>query len=137
MMGDHLGGHLWVVHADAEAIAGDAGLGDFKERGADAVAVADADFAVRQAIDGEIFAELPVGKIGAAELALPVTVGVELVDHDRAIRATVAAQIALAVTVDIQAPDHEAARSGSFENAGVHGLAAPADVAWQADVDRY
>jgi hypothetical protein len=75
LVGNQEARHLRIVHADADAIAGDAGLGHLKERAADPVTIADADFTVGKAFDGEILAELPVFEISAFEMLLPVSVG--------------------------------------------------------------
>ena len=90
-----------------DPVARDAWLGDLEHGVADPVAVADADLVVGEALDGEVLAELPVHEVVAAELALPVAVGVELVDEDGALLAAVAGEIALAVAVDVQ-PAHPA-----------------------------
>ena len=50
-VGDEQGGNARVVHADPDAVAGDAGLRDFEDGGADLVAVADADLVVAQSFD--------------------------------------------------------------------------------------
>ena len=73
-----------------------------KQRGADPVAVADADLVVAQPLDGEVLAELPVDEVVSSELALPVAVGLDLVDEDRSLLAAVPGEIALAVAVDVE-----------------------------------
>ena len=107
MVGDEQRRDARVVHADPDAVAGDARLGDLEDGGADPVAVADADLVVAQPVDGEVLAELPVDEVVAAELALPVAVGVELVDEDGALLAAVPGEVALAVAVDVE-PAHAA-----------------------------
>ena len=97
--------HPRIVQADADAVAGDARLGDLEHGRADPVAVADADLVVAQPFDGEVLAELPVDEVVAAELALPVAVRVDLVDEHGALLAAVAGQIALAVAVDVELAD--------------------------------
>ncbi len=52
MVGDEERGHLRLVHADADAIAFDAGPGDFEKSGAEAETVADADLSVGRTVDG-------------------------------------------------------------------------------------
>ena len=52
-------GHLRLVRANADAVAGGPGLGHLEQRSPDPVAVADADLVVRQPLDGEVLAELP------------------------------------------------------------------------------
>ena len=78
------------------------GWRDLEDRGADPVAVADADLVVAQPLDGEVLAELAVDEVVAAELALPVAVGVELVDEHGPLLAAVPGQVALAVAVDVE-----------------------------------
>ena len=78
-----------VVHADADPVAGDPRLGDLEQRGADPVAVADADLVVGEPLDREVLAELPVHEVVAPELALPVAVRRDLVDEDRSMLAAV------------------------------------------------
>ena len=62
MVGDEQRRHGGLVHADADAVTGDARLGDLEQRVADPVAVADADLVVGQALDGEVLAELAGGE---------------------------------------------------------------------------
>ena len=125
-----------VVHPDPDAVAGDARLGDLEDRGADPVAVADADLVVAQSLDREVLAELAVDEVASSELALPVPVGVDLVDEDRALLAAVPGQIALTVAVDVE-PAHPArAGDGVLEDAREDGLPLPGHVLRHADVDR-
>ena len=134
-VGDQQGGDARVVHPDPDAVAGDAGLGDLEDGGADPVAVADADLVVAQPLDGEVLAELPVDEVVPTELALPVPVGVELVDEDGALLAAVPREVALAVAVDVE-PAH-AARAGDriLEDAREDRLPLPGHVLRHADVE--
>jgi hypothetical protein len=59
-----------------------------------------------------------------------VPVGVQLVDQDRALLATVSGEIALAVTVDVAAADPTAPVDRLLPHAGVHRLPPPGHVAW-------
>ena len=54
--------HLRLVHANSDAVAGDPRLSHLEQRSPDPVAVADADLVVRQPLDREVLAELPVGE---------------------------------------------------------------------------
>jgi hypothetical protein len=107
--------HARLVRANADAIAGHAGLGHFEQRAAYAVAVADADFVVGQPLDGEVLAELPVREIAAAQLLLPVPVRLGLVDEDSALLAPVAAKIALPVTFDVERLTRRRSCTGAFQ----------------------
>src|SRR5262249_7126416 len=124
-----------VVHANADAIAGDPGLGGLEGGERDPVAVADADLVVWEPLDGEVLAELAVDEVASPELPLPVAVGVELVDEHGALLPSVAAEIALAVAVDVE-PSHPARPvDGVLEHAGEDGPPLPGHVLRHADVD--
>jgi hypothetical protein len=127
--------HLRLVRPDADAIAGHPGLAHFEQSRADPVAVADADFVVRQPLDGEVLAELAVREIAAAQALLPVAVRLGLVDEHGALLAAVAAEIALPVTVDVEPPHAPAVLHGLLPDAGVHGPSAPFDVAGKSDAE--
>jgi hypothetical protein len=38
------------------------------------------DLLVRQAVDGEVLPELPIGEVVSTELALPIVIGVNLIN---------------------------------------------------------
>lgn len=134
-MSDEEGGHGGLVQADADAIAGDAGLGDFKEGSANAIAVADADFVVGETVDGEVLAELAKGEVLAAQVLLPVAIGGGLVEHDGAVLSAMAEQVALAVAIDVEAADQAWSWDGTLPDGGAKGLASPSDVTREADID--
>ena len=73
----------------ADTVARHARLGDFEERPADPIAVADADFAVGQAVHGEVLSELPEGEIISLQLTLPIVIRIHLVDKNGALLSTV------------------------------------------------
>src|ERR1700728_3116215 len=60
--------HPRLIHPHSEAVAGDPRLGDFEQRIPDAVAIANAHFAVGQAVDCEVFPELAKGELRPAKL---------------------------------------------------------------------
>jgi hypothetical protein len=130
------GRHPRLAGADADAVAGDPGLGHLEQGAANAVAVADADDVVGQAVDGEVLAEVSGDQVGPGQLAGPVVVGLELVDEDGALLAAVAGQVALPVAGQVEAADPAAAGKRVLPDTGVHGAAVPRDVARQTDVDR-
>src|SRR5262249_47503322 len=124
-----------VVHAKADAVAGDSGLGHLEDGATDPVAVADADLVVGKPLDGEVLAELAVDEVASPEPPLPVPVGVGLVDDPGALPSAVAAEIALAVAVDVE-PAHPARPvDGVLEHAGEDGPSLPGHVLRHADVD--
>src|SRR5262245_53310035 len=83
-------GHLRLVHANPDAVAGGPRLGHLEQRSPDPVAVTDADLVIRQSLDREVLAELPVGEIAAAQPFLPVTIRFDLVGEYRPLLAPVA-----------------------------------------------
>ena len=131
---DEQGRDARVVHADADAVAGDARLRDLEDGGADLVAVADAHLVVAQSLDREVLAELAVDEVIATELAFPVAVGVALVDEHGPLLAAVPAQVALAVTVDVELAHTARAADGVLEDAGEDGLPLPGHVLRHADI---
>src|SRR3981081_1942983 len=74
--------HLRLLHADAHPVTGNARLRHFEQSAADPVTVADADLQVRQAVDGEVLPELPIGEVVSTELALPIVIGVDLINEN-------------------------------------------------------
>jgi hypothetical protein len=90
--------HPGLVHANADAIAGNARLGDLEKSAADPVAVADAYDIVGKPFDREVLAELPVDEVGPLQVLLPIAIRFNLVDEDRALLTTVPGEVALTVS---------------------------------------
>jgi len=133
---DEQGGNARVVHADPDAVAGDPGLRDLEDRGADPVPIADADVLVAEPFDGEVLAELSVDEVVSSELPFPVAVSVDLVDEHGALLAAVPREIALTVAVDVELAHAPRTGDGVLEDAGEDGPPLPRHVLRQADVDR-
>src|SRR5712671_1991142 len=129
-------GHLRLVHADADPVTCDARLRHFKQGAPDPIAIADAHLLVGQPFDGEILPELPIAEAASAKMALPIAIGLNLVDKDGPMRAAVPHQVPLAITVDVEPLHHPPALNGRLPNGGVDGLSLPRDIAWQTHVDR-
>ena len=110
-------------------------LGHLEKRVADSIAVADAHLGIRQALDRKIFPELSEGKITAAEMSFPVTIGVGLVHHYRAMLSSMSGKISLPVAHNVQPANHAPALHRLLPNAGVNGLPPPRDIARQTYVD--
>src|SRR5262249_1820773 len=89
--------HARLVHADADAVARDARLGDLEHRATDLIAVADAHGVVGQAFDREVLAELAVDEVGALQMVLPVAIRLDLIDEHGALLAAVPGEVALAI----------------------------------------
>ena len=131
---DEQRGHLRLVHADAHPVAGDARLCHFEQSATHPVAIANAHLLVGQAVDCEILPELPIGEVVSTELALPMAIGVHLIDEDGAVLAPVSRQIPLPVAVDIEPPCHAAALNRCLPDGRANSLFSPRDVAREADV---
>ena len=134
-MRDQQRGHLRLLHADAHPVTGNARLRHFEQSAADPVTVADADLLVRQAVDGEVLPELPIDEVGSTELALPIVIGVDLINENGPVLAAVPSQVPLPVAVNVEPPYHAPALNWRLPNGGADGLASPRDVARQAHVD--
>jgi hypothetical protein len=133
---DQQRGHLRLVHADANPVTSDARLCDLEQSLANSVAIANAHLLVRQAVDGEILPELSVGEVVSTELALPIMVGVDLIDEDGSVFASMSGQVALPVAVDIEAPNHPGATDWALPHAGEDCPALPGQILRHADIHR-
>src|SRR5271170_7958764 len=99
MRSNQLCGHLWFIHAYANAVACHPWLGNLEQRGANPITVADAHCSVRQTVNGEVFSKLSIREIATAKFALPVLVGIQLIDHHGTIHTTMPSHISLAIPV--------------------------------------
>ena len=133
-MTDQQRGQLGLAEPHADPVTGHAGLGNLKLRLAYPVPVADTDLVVSQAVDREVFPELAVAEVVAAEMLLPVPVRRHLVDQHGPLLAAVTLEIPLPVTVDVQPADHDRPVHRFLPNARVHGFTLPGDIARQSNV---
>jgi hypothetical protein len=101
----------------------------------DLITVAYAYFIVRQAVDRQVLAKLPIGRKLSTEVALPVTIRIDLIHHHGAMFAAVAFKITLPVTINIQPPHRTTTLHGRFPDAGVHGSTAPLYISGQANIN--
>jgi hypothetical protein len=99
---DHQCGHLRLIHADANPVTSDARLRHFKQGAADPITIADAHLPVRQAVDREVLPELSIGEVVPGELALPVSIGVDLINENGPLLPAVPGQVALPIAIDIE-----------------------------------
>jgi hypothetical protein len=99
--------HLRIIHSNADAIACDPRLRDFKKSSSNSVAISDANITVWETLDGQVLAELPVIKVSPSEIVLPISIGLELVHHHSAMFASVSGEIALSIAVDIETACHD------------------------------
>src|SRR5262249_9877634 len=128
--------HPGLVHPNADAIAGNTRLSDFKQRGADLITVADARGIVGQAFDREVLTELSVDEISPPQLPLPVTIRFDLVDEAGALLTSVPGQVPLTIAVEIQPADPTPVPHRSLPDRGVHSATLPLDVTRETDIHR-
>src|SRR5215469_5520080 len=123
-----------MIHPDADAVAGHAGLGDLEQRRADPILVADAHLVVGEPLDRKVLAELAVDEVPPVQLLLPVAIGSELVDEHGALLTAMAGNVTLPIALDIE-PRHAATPvDRSLPDPRAYGPAPPKDVLWQSDV---
>jgi hypothetical protein len=134
VMRDEQGGHPGFIHADTDAVAGHAWLRHFKFSAADAVSIADAHLAIGKSFDGEVLSKLAERKILAAQKALPVMVGIHLVDEYGTLLSSVTRQIGLCIAVNIESAYHSPSIHWRFPDGRSDCFTVPRHVAWKADV---
>src|SRR5581483_5469060 len=128
VMRDEQRGHRGFAEPDADAVARHAWLGDLEDRLADLVAIADAARVVGQPVDREVLAELAVREVAAPEFALPVPVGLDLVNEHGAMLAAVRGSVGLVVPVDVDLANHPRTIDGLLPDCRANRLALPLDV---------
>src|SRR5262249_43500163 len=128
------GWHASFIQADADAVARHARLGYFEHCITNPVSITDADFFIRKSCNGEIFSELSETEIIASQEALPVPVGIHLVDENGALFSTVTSEIGLRVAIDMKLAHHPSPLDRELPDRRSHGLAGPCDVAWKTDI---
>jgi hypothetical protein len=97
-------------------------LRDLEHGRTDLVAIADADLVVAKPFDGEVLPELSVYEVVSSEFALPVPVGVELVDEHGTLLAAVPPGIALTVAIDVELAHAAGTADRILEDAGEDGF---------------
>src|SRR4051812_24999143 len=102
MVGDKEVGHLGFAEAHPHPKTRDPRLGHLELGLPDAVPIADAYLVIAETGDREVLAEHAGHQVVAPEVALPMVVGLCLVDHDRALFAAVTVEVTLSITVDVQ-----------------------------------
>ena len=132
---DQQRGHVRLLHANAEPVAGDARLRHLEQGGADPVTIADADLGVGEALDREILAELTGNEVRSTEMLLPVAIGLVLIDEHGPLLAAMTRGITLAVAIDVEPPHLARPLDRRLPDAGMDRPALPGDVARQADID--
>src|SRR5262249_46556880 len=134
VMGYEQGRHPRFIGANTDTVAGDAWLCYFEYSTTNAVAIADADLVIRKPVNREVFSELPEAEVITSEKALPVMIGVHLINKHCALLATVTGEIALGVTINIERARHSPSRDRKFPDCGADGFAVPCHLARKTDI---
>jgi hypothetical protein len=134
-MSDQQSRHSGLIHSYADAVASHTRLRNFEKCAADAIAIADADLAVGQALYREVLSELSEREIGALQFTLPIAIGIHLVDKHRPVFATVTGEITLRIAIDIEPPNQAPPLHWLLPHGRVDSLTAPRDLAGKTYVD--
>ena len=129
------GWHARLVHADTDAVAGNARLGHFEYRITNAVPITDADLVIGKSLDGEVLSELAETKITAIQNVFPVTVGIDLVDKYCALLPAMTVEIGLRVAVNVELACHPTPVDRRFPDRRSDSLLVPCHVARKADIN--
>jgi hypothetical protein len=127
--------HLRVVHSDSQAVAGDPGLSHLKDSIADPVSIPDANLIVGKTFDGEILSKLSVLEVISAKLALPIPVGLDLINHNGAVLTAVASEIGLAIALQIEPSSENALSDRSLPDRGANEFSLPHYLTWKTHID--
>jgi len=130
------GWHPRFIHANTDAVARHAWLRYFKYRTTDAVLISDANFVIRKPLNCEVFSELSRDKVITSEKVLPVVIGVQLINKNRAVLPAVTGEVGLRITIDIELADHSPSGNRRFPDRGSDSFSVPHDVARQTDIYR-
>jgi hypothetical protein len=96
---------------------------------------ADAGLAVGEAFHRKVLPELPEWEIASLQFALPIVIGIHLVDEHGAVFSPVTGEITLRVAIDVEPPDQAPSLHRILPHGRVDGHAAPRDLAGLAHVD--
>jgi hypothetical protein len=70
------------------------------------------------------------------KVVLPISIGVELIDHHSAVLAPVSMQVSLSVPIKIETASYHSADYGFLPDSGAYYLSLPLNVSRKAHVDR-
>jgi hypothetical protein len=127
-------GHLRLTQPDADPIASDPRLCHLEYGTSDSISIADANLVIGQSGNGEVFSELTVNEVGAIELALPVTIGFDLVDEHRPLLTAMPDPVPLLVSFYVETMHPAFTGNRTFPHRGMYRLAVPSDVSREAYV---
>jgi hypothetical protein len=112
-------------------------LSYLEDRVADPVPITDAYLVIGQPIDGEVFAKLAGLEVVAAKIRLPVSIGLQLINHDCALLSTMATKVSLPIAVQVEPARHDSAADRVFPDCGTNHPALPFHITRQTDINRH
>src|SRR5262249_50693416 len=101
-----------------------------------AVSITDADLVISKSFNSEVFSELAETKIIAAEKALPIAIGVHLVNEHGALLPAVTGGIRLRVAINIELTRTSTPLNGKLPDRCSHSLAIPRYFTRKTDIQR-
>jgi hypothetical protein len=134
VVGNKQGWHPRLVHANADAVARYARLCHLEYRITNAVSITNADLVIGKSFNGKVLAELAENEIIASKKALPIIVGLHLVDKYGTLLPTMTGEIRLRIAIDIQLAHHPALFNGKFPDRCSHSFAVPCHFIRKADI---
>jgi hypothetical protein len=134
VMGHQQGWHARFIHANTYAVAGYARLCHLKYRITNAVSIANADLVIKKSLNREVFSELAEDKVMTSQKALPVVIGVHLINKNGALLPTMTGQIALPVAIDVELAHHSPSLDWRFPDGGADSLTVPRHIARKTDI---
>jgi hypothetical protein len=128
------GWHPRFIHANTDAVARNARLRRFKYRVTNAISIANTDLTVSEPFNSKVFSELAEDKVVASEEALPVVIGIHLINKNGALLPTMPGEIALPIAGNIELAHHCSVRHWRFPYPGADRLTVPHHIAWKTDI---
>lgn len=90
---------LLSVHPDSRSVADDSRVRHFEESAANPITIAATHLLIREPI---AFLERPVGEIASTKLPLPIALGVNLINKNGSVLATMPSQVSLSVADNVE-----------------------------------
>jgi hypothetical protein len=133
---DEQGRYARLIHADADAVAGHTRLRYLEYRTSNPIVITDTDFVVRKSLNREVLSKLAKSEVITPKKALPVIIGIQLINEYGTLFASVACKIGLGIPIDIQLAHLPSPLHRKLPDRCSHRLALPLHFAWQTGVQR-
>jgi hypothetical protein len=126
--------HSRFIRADADAVTRYTRLAHFKYCITNAVSISDADLAIRKSLDRKVFSELAVDEVISSEKALPIPIGVHLINKNGSLLPTMTGKIALPIANNVELAYHPSAFNWRFPDPGTHSFTVPCHISRKANI---